>query len=254
MKKNTGMAGYTKLFNSILASTIWREDDKTRIVWITLLAMANKDGLAETSLPGLADMARVSIDDCKAAILKLESPDEYSRTKDFEGRRIEPCDGGWRLLNHAKYRAKMSADERREYNRMKQQEWRAKAKSVNAVSTVVNDSQSLLPKSRLSAHTEAEAEAEAEAGTSEVGQSLKKGKASQRGTLDEVKLCCAKVGLPESDAIWFFNKCEGNGWKNGGNPIKSWPHTIAAWKAAGYMPSQKNGQPRTNQNRSLSFD
>jgi hypothetical protein len=24
------MTGYTKLFNSILASTIWREDDKTR--------------------------------------------------------------------------------------------------------------------------------------------------------------------------------------------------------------------------------
>ena len=48
------MAGYTKLFNSILQSTIWREDDKTRIVWITLLAMADKNGIAETSLPSLA--------------------------------------------------------------------------------------------------------------------------------------------------------------------------------------------------------
>lgn len=62
-------------------------------------------------------------------------------------------------------------------------------------------------------------------------------------TLDEVKLCCAKTGLPESDAVWFWNKCEGNGWINGKSPIKSWPHTIASWKAAGYMPSQKqNGQ------------
>lgn len=65
-------------------------------------------------------------------------------------------------------------------------------------------------------------------------------------SLEEVKLVIAKTGLPESDAIWFWNKCEANGWTNGGRPIKSWQHTIAAWKAAGYMPSQKNpvAQPK----------
>lgn len=63
----------------------------------------------------------------------------------------------------------------------------------------------------------------------------------QRGkpTLAAVRLCMVKVGLPESDADWFWNKCEGNGWTNGGKKIKSWPHVIASWKAAGYMPSQK---------------
>lgn len=60
-------------------------------------------------------------------------------------------------------------------------------------------------------------------------------------SLEEVKLCCAKAGLPESDAVWFWNKCEGNGWTNGGKKIKSWPHVIGSWKAAGYMPSQKSG-------------
>jgi len=66
-------------------------------------------------------------------------------------------------------------------------------------------------------------------------------------SLEEVKLCCEKTGLPESDAVWFWNKCEANGWTNNGQKIKSWPHTIAAWKAAGYMPSQKiiNGKPVT---------
>ena len=67
-------------------------------------------------------------------------------------------------------------------------------------------------------------------------------KTGQRPTLNEVKLFCAKSGLPESDAIWFWNKCEGNGWTNGGKPIKSWPHTIASWKAGNYLPSQKNGK------------
>ena len=61
-----------------------------------------------------------------------------------------------------------------------------------------------------------------------------------RPTLEEVRLFCAKSGLPESDADWFFHKCEGNGWTNGGKPIKRWGSTITAWKAAGYMPSQKN--------------
>lgn len=142
------MSGYTKLFNSILASTIWREDDKTRIVWITLLAMADKNGVAEGSVPGLADLARVSIEDTERALNALSSPDRYSRSQEHEGRRIAAVDGGWQLLNHGKYRAKMSADERREYNRVKQAEWRSRQKA----STNVNycDSQSA-----LSAHTEA---------------------------------------------------------------------------------------------------
>lgn len=154
------MAGYTKLFNSILLSTIWREDDKTRILWITLLAMADKNGIAETSLPSLADAARVSFEDCEAALLKLKSPDKHSRTKEFEGRRIEECDGGFRLLNHSKYRSKMSSDDRREYNRVKQSEWRAEnVKKLSASVKKVNDSKS---QSRLSAHTEADTEAKAD--------------------------------------------------------------------------------------------
>ena len=41
------MSSYTKLHNSLLASTIWREDDKTRLVWITLLVMTDRHGLVE---------------------------------------------------------------------------------------------------------------------------------------------------------------------------------------------------------------
>jgi len=126
------MSGYTKLFNSILASTIWRADDKTRIVWITLLAMADKHGVAEGSIPGLADFAHVSIGDCERALAVLQSPDEYSRSKVKSGRRIESVDGGWRLINHGMYRETMSADERREYLRIKQAEHRARKRTAKA--------------------------------------------------------------------------------------------------------------------------
>jgi hypothetical protein len=126
------MSGYTKLFNSILASTIWEADDKTRIVWITLLAMADRHGIAEGSIPGLATFARVSVEDCEKAVKKLMRPDPHSRSKAKNGRRIEAIDGGWRLINHGKYREALNADERREYLRVKQQEHRQR------VSTPVN--------------------------------------------------------------------------------------------------------------------
>lgn len=118
------MAGYTKLFSSLITSTIWREPDHVRIVWITMLALADKNGEVQGSIPGLSDMARVSLKDCQDALLALESPDEWSRTKDHEGKRIETIDGGWMVLNHPKYRRIMSADERREYNRLKKAEQR----------------------------------------------------------------------------------------------------------------------------------
>jgi hypothetical protein len=110
------MSGYTKLFSSILASTIWREDNDTRIVWITLLAMADRDGIVEGSVPGLADLARVSVPAALAAIEKLSAPDEYSRSMEQEGRRIEKVDGGWRIVNYEKYRFRGSAEEAREKN------------------------------------------------------------------------------------------------------------------------------------------
>lgn len=149
------MNGYTKLFGSIVASTIWTEPHAVRIVWITMLAMANKNGIVEASLPGLADLSRVTMDEVKQAVKALESPDEYSRTPGHEGRRIEACDGGWKILNHGKYRAKMGADEKREYFRLKKQEQRMS----NPGPTLSNNVQVGPTMSRMSRHAEAEAEA-----------------------------------------------------------------------------------------------
>jgi hypothetical protein len=108
---------FTKLSSSIITSTIWREDDKTRIVWITLLALADQHGEVAASIPGLAAMANVAVDECERALRKLESSDPYSRTKDYEGRRIESVDGGWRVLNYRKYRSTRDDEARREYQR-----------------------------------------------------------------------------------------------------------------------------------------
>mgnify|MGYP000266679232 CR=1 FL=1 len=106
---------YVKLFSDILDSTIWQESKETRLVWITMLAKAGADGIVLSSIPGLAKDAGVSVDECIESLKVLMSPDPFSRTKDKEGRRIEEVEGGWLIINHAKYRARQ--DSRAEYYR-----------------------------------------------------------------------------------------------------------------------------------------
>lgn len=122
------MTGYTKLFGSLIGSTIWREPDHVRLVWITMLALKNKFHVVEASVPGLADFARVSMPNCLEALELLKKPDSYSRSREHDGRRIEEVDGGWLILNGDKYRDKMNQDERRESNRVYQQRHRDKKK------------------------------------------------------------------------------------------------------------------------------
>lgn len=105
------MSGFAKLFSSIVTSTIWREADHVRLVWITMLAIADRHGVVEASVPGLADLARVDLTDCVAALKRLAEPDEWSRTKEHEGRRIAEIPGGWRLLNYAAYRDRRGAQD-----------------------------------------------------------------------------------------------------------------------------------------------
>jgi hypothetical protein len=105
---------YTKLFHSILDSSIWQESHQTRIVWVTMLAMADQHGEVQAAVPGLAKRAGVTLQEAEEAISTLSAPDKYSRTLDHEGRRIANIDGGWEILNHAKYRHAASLEDRKE--------------------------------------------------------------------------------------------------------------------------------------------
>lgn len=62
------------------------------------------------------------------------SPDPFSRTKDHQGIRIQEMDGGWLIINGEKYRNMMSLDERREYQRLKQRQYRSKDRLQKRVS------------------------------------------------------------------------------------------------------------------------
>ena len=124
-----------KLFSSILTSSVWGEADSTRIVWITLLALADRNGEVMASVGGLARSANMERENCEDAIRVLSSPDPDDRSGVCDGVRIEKIQGGWRILNFATYREKMRAADRTEYLRKKQAESRARRRSVNNSST-----------------------------------------------------------------------------------------------------------------------
>ena len=125
------MAGFTKLFSNIIHSTVWREALHVKVCWVTMLALADKYGNVNVAMPALADAARISLPQCEEAIQMFLGPDPYSRTKDFEGRRIvESPHGGWTLLNHAKYRKIQNEDEKRAATAERVRRFRDKCRGV----------------------------------------------------------------------------------------------------------------------------
>lgn len=143
------MTGYTKLFSSILMSSIWEESTETRLVWVTMLALADQNGHVDGTVKSLARVSRVSIEECQQALDCLLGPDADDRSGVRDGRRLVPEPGGWLLVNHATYRHKMSADDRRERDRIRKRNSRLSAPRPQ-VSANVRDFQ------------QAEAEAEAD--------------------------------------------------------------------------------------------
>lgn len=98
------MAGYSKLFSSIVTSSIWCLDNATLRVWIAMLAMCDADGFVAGAVPGFASLARVTIPEMRSAVDQLAAPDEDSRSKTREGRRIDIVEGGWQIINYSDYR------------------------------------------------------------------------------------------------------------------------------------------------------
>ena len=120
-------SGYVKIYGSILGSSVWAEAPSTRIVWITMLALADQNGHVEASVGGLARFANVSPRQCAAALEILAAPDPDSKSPAFEGRRIEKADRGWTILNYRTYREMQSPKQAADAERQRQHRERIKA-------------------------------------------------------------------------------------------------------------------------------
>jgi hypothetical protein len=153
---------YSKLHSSLVHSSLWTEPDNVRILFITLLAICDRQGYVFGSRGGIERLANIgeSEEDDPWDVLMSPDPDssDLLRNPENEGRRIEEVPGGFRLLNFEYYRALRNDDDRREQNRQAQARFKAKNKRQSA--TVSQDkpaSAIVSPGKRIS---EAEAEAD----------------------------------------------------------------------------------------------
>lgn len=207
---------YAKVFTQILDSSI-AEDYQIRHTFEDLLKLCDQNGVVDMTLPSIARRLNVPLELVARCISELEKPDPASRTQDHGGCRIVRIDDhrewGWVIVNYAYYRSLASEEQRRERTRVRVDNFRMKRTVTlgNACNAKQKQKQKDMHKQIKQTHA----------------------------SLDEVKLHCAKIGLPESDGEWFFHKCEGSGWQNDGKPIKNWKGTITAWKLAGFVPSIK---------------
>lgn len=234
---------YTKLFSSIITSTIWSEDDKTRIVWITMLALADKNGEIQGSVPGLARIAGVSVDNTRAAITRFLSPDLDSRTKDDEGRRIEVIDGGWSLLNHRKYRNMASDADRAEKAAIRQQRKRDKDKRNKVTPASHGSHASVTPESHQNPQAEAEAEADTKAKMEEKRRedspppdferpTQEKINPKRMVTHEQIMKFAKSQPMPITDECCdaFFDRMEAEGWITPkGFPLADWQPRFRSW-------------------------
>ena len=141
--------GFVKLYSAILDSSIWSYDTETRIVWITLLAMADSDGFVHAALPGIANRARVSIEATEKALEIFQGPDEHSRSNEHDGRRITKDGRSWLILNFREHRERQVAEAERARKRKWWRENRGKKKTKDQQENTRRTSENLAKTSNL---------------------------------------------------------------------------------------------------------
>jgi hypothetical protein len=127
--------GYAKLLSSILDSSIWVEPDDVLRVWVTLLAMADRDGYVGASVSGIARRTHtVSVERVAECLELFQCPDPDSRSPESDGRRIRKVERGWLLINYKKIRD-MHGQDTHEAEKERKRKWWQEHRSKAAKSS-----------------------------------------------------------------------------------------------------------------------
>lgn len=114
----------------ILSSSIWAEAIHTKLVWLTLLILCDTDGYVGASLPGIAHAAGVTLEQAQDALGTLQRADPHSRTQSHDGRRLEPVERGWQVLNFREHLDRLSRERAKSRERVRKH--RARRNAGNA--------------------------------------------------------------------------------------------------------------------------
>lgn len=130
---------FGKVFASMYDGTLaTRGPWQALVTFQQFIVLADRAGIVDMTADAIARRTTIPIDIIKIGIAALEQPDSESRSPDLEGRRIvrlsDTRDWGWQIVNHDKYRAMRSQDERREYMANLMRERRKKLKGESGES------------------------------------------------------------------------------------------------------------------------
>ena len=124
---------YGKIFDSMYEGTLYGHWQAI-VTFQQMIVLADADGVVDMTPQAIAARTSIPLEIIQAGIKVLEAPDQYSRTPDEDGKRIELLDEhrpwGWHIVNHEKYKNLRDADEIRAQNRERQQRFRDKKKTV----------------------------------------------------------------------------------------------------------------------------
>ena len=129
------MKTFSLLWSTMLDSSLWLVGTKeAKLLFIAMLALKDKNGVVHKTVLGLAHCAILTPDECRNALVELESPDANSGNKDEDGRRIVPIEGGWRVVSHEKYQ--FSTDAKRAHWRESKRIQRERAEAFRLKKSV----------------------------------------------------------------------------------------------------------------------
>lgn len=98
------MNRWTPLWNMIVDSSVWEEDDATCKVFVTLLALKDPDHVVRLTAYQIGKKANKPEAEVLKALKILSSPDRRRiEPQEHEGRRIERVEDGWLVLAGQKY-------------------------------------------------------------------------------------------------------------------------------------------------------
>lgn len=133
---------YGKIFSSMYDGSLYGQWQAI-VTFQQMIVLCNEDGIVDMTPQALAARTSIPLEIIKAGIELLEKPDSYSRTRDHDGRRIELIEAerpwGWRIINYRKYRLLVTAEQKREADRLRLSIKRAAEKKATACDTPRQD-------------------------------------------------------------------------------------------------------------------
>lgn len=124
------MSAYTPLFQKIVFSSLWSEEDFVVKVFLTMLAKQDADHVVRGCAYEIGQWARKTEAEALDALAILAAPDtKRIEAQPFDGRRIEKVEDGWLVLNGAMYQKLMQDVNRRAYQRRWMADKRKRVKS-----------------------------------------------------------------------------------------------------------------------------